>query len=99
MMRRIAARMRLFLEAEEAAMPGLVRAEAGDFDVVAKDVRVFGFGVVFAGEEFLLVIEAGAPGEIRADFQIFALAMAGHVGSMDAFGGLGVVRTAGGMDV
>ena len=46
-----------------------------------------------------MVIEARAPGEVGADFYIFAEAVAHHIGGMNAFGGLFVVGTAGGMNM
>lgn len=99
MMHGIAAGIHLLLEAKEAEMAGLMRAETGDFDVVAEDVGIFGFLVVLAGEKLFLVIEARAPGEVRADFEVFALAMAGHVGCVNAFSGFGVMGATGGVDV
>ena len=80
-------------------MAGAVRAEAGDFDVVAQQVRIARDFVVLAGEELLLVIEAGSPGEIAADLQVFAQAVADHVLGVHALGRIGIVGTAGRVDV
>src|SRR5207302_2365011 len=76
----IAAGVHLVFEAEETEVAALMGAESGDFDVVANEVGIAGEFVDLASEELLLVIEAWAPGEIAADFQIFAGALAHHVG-------------------
>ena len=80
-------------------MPGAVRAEAADLDVVAEQVGELRNLVLVPGEELLLVIEARAPREIAADFQILAEAMAHHVLREHAFGGIRVVRATGGVNV
>src|SRR5436190_380337 len=84
MVLRFATGIDLFLEAEQTEMPRVVRAEAGDFDVVTEQIRVLRNFVHRAAEELLLVIEARAPGEIRADLQIFAHAMANHIFGVNA---------------
>src|SRR6267142_723515 len=76
-----------------------MRSESGDFDVVAQDVWILRYFVILAGEELLLIVEAGPPGEIRADFQVFALNLADHIDGVHAFGVIRVVGTAGGVNV
>ena len=80
-------------------MSALVRAEAGDLDVVAQHVGMNGNLVVFAGEELLLIIEARPPRQVRADLQVFAENVPHHVLRVDALGRVCVVRAAGGVDV
>ena len=65
----VAAGIHLVFELEEAKVAALMRAEAGDFDVVSEEIRMLGDFVVLAGEEFFLVIEAWSPSEVGADFQ------------------------------
>ena len=99
MVLRVAAGIHLVLEPQQAQVPALVRAEAGDLDVVAQHVGVEGNLVVLAGEELLLVVEARPPSEVRADLQVFAQDVPHHVRRMDALGRVGVMRAAGGVDV
>ena len=80
-------------------MAGVVGAETGDFHIIPKQVGILGDLVVLSSEKLFLIIEAGAPGEIRADLEVFALAMARHVGRVDAFGGVGVMRATGGVNM
>ena len=95
----VAAGIHLVLEAEEAEVAGAVRAEAGDLDVVTEEIGVPGDLVVLPGEELLLVIEARTPGQVAADLEILAEAVAHHVGRVHTLARLGVVGAAGGMDV
>src|SRR5688572_10209893 len=80
-------------------MPRLMRAEAGDFNVIAKQVRILGNLVILASEELLLIVEAWAPGQVGADFQVLAENLANHINRMHAFGRVGVMSAAGGVDV
>src|SRR5438552_4507779 len=80
-------------------MAGVVRAKAGDFDVITEQIGILRNFVHSAAEELLLIIEAWTPGEIRADLQVFAHAMADHVLGVDAFGRLDVMGATSGMDV
>src|SRR5207247_7714148 len=96
---RVAAGIDLLLEAQQAEVAGLVRAEAGDLDVVAQQVREPRHLVHRAGEELLLVIEAWAPGQGAADLQVLAHAVSHHIRRADAFGRVRVMRAAGGVDV
>ena len=99
MILRRAAGIHLVLEPQQDEVAGLVRAEAGHFDVVAEQVGILGNFVVRPAEELFLVIEARTPGQVRADLQILADAMAEHVHRVDAFGGIHVVRATSGVDV
>src|SRR5262249_14708505 len=95
----IATGIHLLAELEEAEMAALVRTEAADLHVVAEQKRILR-GLVFgACEELLLIVEAGAPREIRADLEVFALAVARHVRCVHAHGRYRVVRAAGCVDV
>src|SRR5438309_1436174 len=64
----IAAGINLLLQTQQAKMAGLMRAEAGDFDVIAQQVWILRNLVHLSAEELLLEIEAWAPGQIAADF-------------------------------
>ena len=85
----IAARVDLFLEPEQAEVPRLVGAEPGDLDVVAQQVGVGRNLVVLAGEELLLVVEAGPPGQVGADLQVLTQDLSHHVGRVNPLGGFG----------
>src|SRR5437879_2782904 len=82
---RIAPGINLVLEPKQNEMAGVLRAEAGNFDVVTEQIRILRNFVHRAAEELFLIIEAWTPGEIRADLQVFAHAMANHVLGVDAF--------------
>src|SRR4051794_21895819 len=75
-------------------MAAFMRTEAGDFDVITQQIRRMRNDVFATGEKLLLIIEARPPGEVRTDLQVFALAVPGHVGRMNAFSGRGVMRAA-----
>ena len=55
--------------------------------------------VVLPGEEFLLVVVAGTPGEDRCEVELFAGDLADHVFGVYAFSGLLIVGAAGGVNV
>src|SRR3954467_8521158 len=76
-----------------------MRAEPGNFDVVPKQIRIFRNFVDRAAEKLFLVIEARAPCEIRAYFQIFAFAMADHVFGVNALRVASIMRAAGGVNM
>src|SRR5437016_4447329 len=69
---RITARINLLLQAQQTEMAGLMRAEAGDLDVIAEQVGIARNFVHLAAEELLLIIETRAPGQVASDFQVFA---------------------------
>src|SRR2546426_7973815 len=75
----IAAGVNLFLEPEQTKMPRLVRTEAGNFNIISQQVRILRDLVDMTAEELFLKIETRTPGEIAADFQILAQAVAHHV--------------------
>ena len=99
MLIRVAAGVDFILELQENQVSRLMRTEAGDLDVVMKQVRVFRNGVIFAGEELFLVIETRTPGQIAADLEILALAVAVHVCGADTFGRLGIVGATRGVNM
>src|SRR5688572_5792654 len=71
-LRGVAARIHLLLQAQEAEVSVAMRTEAGDLDVVAEQIRVLGDLVVRGAEKLLLIIKVRAPREIRANLQILA---------------------------
>src|SRR5688572_11663309 len=89
----------LLAQAKEHQVARAVRAETRNLHVIAQDVRILGYVVLLAGEKLLLVIEARAPGEIRADLEILALTVSDHVGGEHALRRIRIVRAPGGMDV
>src|SRR5437588_4214347 len=52
-----------------------------------------------AAEKLLLIIETRTPGEVGADFQIFADAVADHVLGVNALGWLHIMRAASSVDM
>src|SRR5947207_1507755 len=95
----IAAGINFLSQTQEDQVSGLMRAEAGDLDIVAEQVGILRDLVDRAAEKLLLIIEAGTPGQVCADLQILTHAMADHVFGVNAFGRLHVMGAAGGMDV
>src|SRR5579864_1234062 len=95
----IAPRIDLLLEIEQHQVPGLMRAEPGDFDIIMQQVWIPGDRIVFAGKELLLEIKARAPGQVAADFQVLPLAMPVHVGWEHPFSWLAVMGAAGGVNM
>ena len=73
--------------------------EAGNFHIIAKQVRVLGDFVDVSREELLLVVEAWAPRQVGPDLEVFSEAMAQHVGGMNPFRWIGVVGATCCMDV
>ena len=71
----------------------------GDLHVVADPIFSGRQLVVFAFEERLLEVPAGAPGQDAADLQVFAQDVPHHVLWIDAFGGTFIVGAAGRMDM
>ena len=95
----IPAGIHLLLQSQETEVARLVRSETGYLHVIAQEIGILGDRVVLAGEKLLLIVETGSPGEIRADLQVFAEAVAHHVRGMHAFGRIAVVRASSGVDV
>src|ERR1051326_195795 len=87
------------LQAQQAQVAGIVRAEARHFDVIAEQIRILGDFIHRAAKKLLLVIEAGAPREVRPNFQILTHAMAEHVRREHAFGRFDIMRATGGVNV
>ena len=92
-------RIDFVFEPQQDQMAGLVGAKTGDLDVVVEQVGVLGHLVVPAREELFLKIKARTPGEVAADLEILALAMAVHVLSEHALARSGIMGATGGMDV
>ncbi len=76
-----------------------MRSEAGHFDVVTKQIRVFGNFVHRAAEELLLIIEARSPCQIGPNFQILTHTMPDHILRMHALRRFDVMQTTSGVDV
>ena len=95
----IAARIHLLAQQQQAKVAALVRTEAAHFHVVADEIRPLRNGVLLAGEELLLEIEARPPREVRTDLQVLTLAMARHVRRKHALARIRVMFAARGVDV
>ncbi len=89
----------VFLEPQQAQVPGVLRGEAGDLDVVAHQVVALREFVDVAGEELFLVVPARSPREHATDVEVFAENVPHHVFRLDALAGHVVVLAAGGVDV
>src|SRR5437764_13253698 len=84
MLFRIATRINLLLQPQQAEVAGLVRSESRNFNVVAEQIRILRDLVHRSAKELLLIVETGPPSEIGADFQILPHAMAYHILRVDA---------------
>ena len=93
------ARVVVFLEPQQAEVPGVRGGEARDLDVVAHQVFGGRQRVHLAVEELLLGVPARAPGQHAADVEVLAQDVPHHVVGLDALGRALVVGAAGGVDV
>ena len=80
-------------------MARLVGAKPGNLDIVAEQIGELGDNIVFAGEELFLIVETRPPSKVGTDLEVLAEAVAHHVRCVDAFGGIFIVGTTGGVDV
>ena len=96
---RSSARIHLVAQVAAGRDARFVRAKSGNLDVITQQIGILRNGIDFAGEKLLLIIEARTPREVRADFQIFAHALANHVRRVHAFGRIRVMRATGRMNV
>src|SRR2546430_9045490 len=67
------ARVILVLEPEKNEVPRVARGKARHFEVVVHQAARLREPMILAGEELLLVVVAGTPGEDRAEVQCLAL--------------------------
>src|SRR4030095_2360891 len=74
-------------------MPALMRTKARHLNSIAKQIRRARRRIFAHSEELLLIVETRPPRQVRANLQVFALAMPRHVRSMYAFRGRCVMRT------
>src|SRR5580765_6585280 len=95
----IASGINLFLQSKQDQVTRLMGAKAGNFNVIAKQVRILRHLVHRSAEKLLLIIKTWAPGQVRANLQVLTHAMANHVLGMDSFRGFDVVSAARRMDV
>ena len=95
----VRARVGLVAEVQQADVPERLRAEAADLDVVLEHGQRLAQAVGPRAEEPALEVVARAPGQDAADVQPLALDLEEHVLRLDALGRVGVVGTAGGVDV
>jgi len=65
-----------------------MRTESGNFDIVSAAGRGIWKPYRQRHKELLLIIEAGTPGQIGPDLQVFAYALADHVLRVHSFGRL-----------
>ena len=77
----------------------MVRPKTGYFDILAQQVRELGDGIILTSEKLFLIIKAGTPSEVRSNLQVFTETEAHHVRRVNAFGGIQIMRAAGGMYV
>ena len=75
-------------------MSRMARGEARNLQVVMHQLIWPGLRIVFPGEEFLLVVIAGSPGQHTAHIQFFSLDLPGHVLGPHALCGILIVRAA-----
>ena len=80
-------------------MSGVARWKPGNLQVVMHQSIRLRERVILAAEKLFLVVVTGSPGQNCADIQFLAQDLAHHVIRFDAFRGILVVRTAGGMHV
>src|SRR5262245_4215369 len=76
-----------------------LRAEAADFDVILQDGEWLTDLVRLGFEELPLKFETRAPREVASDIEAFTFHMKKHVFRENAFGRIGVMRTARGVNV
>src|SRR5262244_2329773 len=85
----------LILQPKQTDMASMARWKTGYFDVIADQVILRRYRIVFALEESLLEIPTGPPREHIAHLEVLADDVAHHVLRENAFGGLFVVCATG----
>ena len=92
-------RIVLILQPQQHEMAGMAGGKSRHLEVVVHQAVRSRQRIVLAGEELLLVVVAGTPGEDRTEVQRLALNLTDHVVRQNAFGRILIMRAAGRVNV
>src|SRR4030095_5987199 len=89
----------LIFQAEQHEVSGVTGWKTGNLQVVVHPAIGLRQRIVLPGEELLLIVVAGPPGQNGADVERFTQDLTHHVFGQHAFRRILIVRAAGGVNV